>query len=728
MPLRRMPNGAYVDVPDDITPAGLAKITARYAAKPGGGSNAPEMSRREKRIAEIKGRPNSRSGFKVPGMDKLDTFTSNATHAMTLGLDDVVGPAMLAGTEGVIRAVRNRDISEIGETYGAARAAGKELRQEMNDENPVSGIAGQIAGILTNPVGAELGVAKAANAGANALTKYVPATKGAVDAARSGVAAVKASGAGRVAARMANSGIGIGARAGANQGAITALADGKSAEDVFNEAGTGALYGGAASALLGGVGKAAEIVRKHRPDQAERVAMDRIADMLERSEDPVTKAPFTGATARREIRATDKAGGDAIVADLTPEGQSWASYLAKQPGNRAAAGVINRAEERALSAADRFDARVRKQLGLSDDADDAFDTGRKIQAGRKAAAERDYSGDVMDAQLRWNDNLETFFTKDNPAVRRALRKAEDLIRSDDGDVTQLAFSKNGQSMIERPSMAVMDKVKKGFDALIGKALKDGDRETARMYSKQLRTLKDELAKENPEYAKALATQRDFFERQSSVELGESIIKRLSGSRADVKKLLGEIDAGKADDIKVGFADALMNLRTKNENPVALMRKFMRSDVQRDVLAKMFGGKRELADFERFMRRELRGAHTDAMVSSGRQMQQNLLREQPAGGDVEAVADIGKAGLQGVGFGGPLGGISRVLSGVQKWSQFLSAPAKEELSRILASKGDDLEKGLAKFKQERAREIIRARKASIAAGKAPSAVVGGYSEQ
>lgn len=728
MPLRRMPNGAYVNVPDDVTPEGFAKIAARYKAKPGSTASTASAPKPSRDVRD-------NVAFKVPGLDALDAFTNNAAHSVTFGADDVVGPAMLAATQGAYRAARKGDIGEVGRTYTEARAEGKRYRAKQNDEHGFAGGAGTVAGIFANPLGAETGLARGMAAGGRALSKAVPATAPAIARAKLAVDAAKASGLGQVVSRLGGSTIGVGARAGANQGAITALMDGKSGEDILNEGATGALYGGAASALLRGGSAVARTIRNQAPDQANRVAMERIAAMLERSEHPKTGKAWTPEDAAKEIRATDKGGGDAILADLTPEGQGWASYLAKQPGNKAASGLINQAEERAAGAADRFNERVRKQLGITPNTPDAYDMKQGITASRKAAGAKDYSDDVMDRQLAWNDDLEKIFKGGNPAINDALPHAEKMVRIDGGDVQQLAFSKmndpKNASMTKVPSMRTMQYVTQGLDTVVSRAMREGDTNLARAYSKVNRELKDAVAKANPEFAAANATQRDFYEQENSVKLGQEVLKKLR-SNGTAREVLDMVKAGKIkpDDLKIGFADALMDLQTKpgGDNPVALMRRFMRSPTQRKVLAHMFGGNKNLNEFERFMRRELRGSHTDSMVSSGRQMQANLLKEPSVGGDVETMADIGKAGLQGAAFGGPMGAVSRMISSAGKWGQFLSPSSKVELTRILSGKGEGLETALKKLQREALRAKARGRKASETAGKLPSAVVGGYSEQ
>jgi hypothetical protein len=718
MALAKMPNGAYVDIPDDITPQGMARLTARYGGAPATTFKAstPAPTRpapkapddTEQRIEQL-------TRKSKPGIGgAMDAFKDNAVHNMTFGLDDVVGPAMSAATEGGIRAIQRGDIGEVGKQYSVARQANRRSRASAQEEHPIASGGGGLVGVLTGPLGAETGAKALATKVAPQLTEKV-----------------LKSAAGRAIAKVGSSSIGTGARAGFNQGFVTGLTDTGDVGDAANQGLIGGVAGGAASALVRGAQGVHRVVQDYAPKNAPRVAYDKIAQMLAKSEDPLTRQPFTPASIRAEIKATDHGGGEAMVADLMPEGQGWASYLAKQPGNTAASHLINTSEERLASSPDRFDERVRKVLKIGKGDPDAYDSTKAIEAARKAHAQAGYTDDVMDKQLAWNDQLDKFFKKDNPYVKDALTKAEKLIRGEDGDVTQLAFtnSKNpGAGMMQNvPSMNVLDKVKKGFDSQIGEALRVGDKEGARMYSIQLRHLKDAVADANPEYAAVLKGQRDFYERADSTQLGLDVLNNLKSGKS--REVLDQIKAAKnPDDVKIGFADALMHLREKGGNPVVVMRKFMRSTDQRKVLAHMFGGNATLNEFERFMRREMRGLETDAMVTSGRQMQRDLLKDPPTGGAGEAATEIAKSGAQGAAFGGPLGLLSRTTRSIDTLRKNVSPAAKGEIARIISGKGDDLEAGIAKAKKHRLDMLRNNRRAAVAAGKVPGMSLNGYAEQ
>lgn len=740
MPLYRMPNGEYVDVPANITPEGLAKVKARFKAPKGGNAPAsrhaaPKRSKRQQEDDEWVERQKRAIGMLEDNgrQDRMAAAKQNFAHNFTFGADDVVAGAGSAATEGVVRAITRGDIGEIGRTYSNARRARREYREELKQAHPVSSGAGGITGMVVSPVPAKLGLARGLDKVARALQRVAPGAAPALNAARGGARAVANSAAGRVVGRMADSSVGLGARAGFNQAALTATMDGKAPGDILNEGAQGALYGGVAAGALRGGQAVARAVSDHSPKSAQRVAATRIARMLERSQNPATGKPYTPEEVRAEIKAVDHDGGDAMVADITNEGRGWASYLSKQPGLEQADELINRSQARMDDAADRFDARVRRQLNISGSAPNAHTLGKDITAGRKAAGQRDYSDEVMDRQLAWSDELEAIFK--GQAVRDALPGAEKLVRLDGKDVQQLAFANNADptaaGMTQKPSMRTMQYITQALDDIVESAMKPGGAgaNTARMYSARNRELKDAIAKVNPEFAQANAVQRDAFERVKSLELGQQVLKLLStpGQAPKVLDLISDARI-KPDDLKMGFADALLAMREKPGHAVAQMRKVMRSPAQREVLAKLFGSHRSLAEFEKFMRRELRSLRTDQMVASGRQMQANLLKEPTEGGADEVLADIGKSGAQGGAFGGPLGAASRIVRQVGMHSKNLSPSAKEELAKTLHGKGEDLADQVKRSKAYLAIRERRARRLAVGAGKAPGGVIGGYSEQ
>lgn len=708
MPLRRMPNGAFVDVPDDITPEGMAKIATSFkatASTPSGGvtvSVGDDASEDDKQIEAMKAR-RGREGAH-------DALQDNLTHSMTLGLDDVVGGGLEAATEGVYRAVKNKDIGEVGRTYTNSRTASQQLRDAAREEHPVASTLGGGVGMVASPMGASTGLRALATRVAPKMVEKAVASK-----------------AGKVIGKLGGSSIGLGARAGANQGFVTGLVDDGNIEDAGNEALIGGVFGGVGGGVLKAGKTVGRTIADRLPENAKRVAYSKIAQMLERSENSDTPGkPWTPKSVLNEIKATDKGGGDAVVADLTPEGQAWASHLAKQ-GTTASNRLVNDSADRMAGAPDRFNARVRQQLGITKNTPDAYDSVKGIKQARKQAGAEMYTDDVMDKQLVWNDKLDDYMTR--PTVLKALPRARDKVLDDGKDPTALAFDDVEGGMRSVPSMRSIQHVIGTLDDDIGEAVRAGRMTDAKRLSGMSRSIKDEIASLNPEFAQANAMQRDMFQQQESVELGAKVLDHLrTGKAREVLDMVRDPKI-KPDDLKTGFADALLHLREKGTgDPVKALRRMMRSDDQRKVLARMFGSNRALNEFERFMRREVRSMDTDAAVSAGRALPKDLLKEPGDGGAGAAAMDLAKSVGTGMAFGGPLGAAARGTRSVGMWDKTISRHAKEQLADVLGGKGEGLQKGVqrsAAYKRILARRDARA---AVLAGKAPGTVVTGYSEQ
>lgn len=707
MPLRQMPNGEYVDLPDDVTPEGLAKIEARYPASASSGGvtvSVQPQTEDDKQIEAMKERR------RTAGEGAASAVQDNLTHNMTLGLDDVMGGVLEAGTEGVGRAFKKRDVREIGRTYKNSREASAQYRDDQRAEHPLASVGGQVTGILANPVGASTGAAAL-------MSKVAPGA----------LKVIKASKIGQTVGKLGSTMPGIAARSGFNQGFITGAVDDGNLEDAANEGLIGGVTGGVAGGALRVAKGIGRTIADHAPENAKRVAYDKITALLNRSENPATRKAWTPDEIAAELRATDAGGGDGMVADVLPEGQGWLSHLAKQPGSSAANRLVNRARERADDAPNRFDARVRQ---IFDGPTDAYDKSKTLRAEQKAAGARDYSDDVMERQLAWSSRLDNIAK--NEAIQDVLPMARKNMRIDGKDENQLIFTNPedpGKGMMGKaPSMGTLKYVTESLDSTIQAAMKAGDRNTARRLSRVNREMKDAIAEVNPELRDADALQRDYFQRQEGLELGSNLIGMLKSGKS--REALDLLSTAKPEEARLAFADSLLKLREKpgGDNPVALMRKFMRSPEQRKVLEQMMGDTRTLNEFERFMRREIRSTDTDDLVGSGRSMQRDYLKERDDGGAGNAATDVLKGVGQGFAFGGPIGAASRGARSLSNWRSRISDKAKEEVSQILSGKGEDIKKGVtrsAAYKRIIARRDARAGKL---AGKAPATVVGGYSEQ
>lgn len=710
MGLTRMPNGEYVNIDDNATPDVVARIRAQHsraqasvapAQTPDGGSGIDKDI--QNRV--LTRRAQQRLTPTVLGVNP------RVASAMTFGLSDKAEAAMGA-LFGMMHGKSFRD------EYARNKAAIEADNTDFSNENPITSGVEQVAGALINPIGAETGLGRLG-------ASFAPSIAAKLAASRGGLAAAK----------VANSSLGIGARAGFNQGVIRGAVnteDGNYLHNALNEGINEGIAGGALGTVMGAAGKFGQVLVDRSAKSAPRVAYGKIADALDRSIDPATGKAYNVTSAVNEIRATDRAGGDAMLMDLSPEMRNMAGYLAARPGLPAANAIENRVTTRLESAPDRFDNRIRATMGDSATPPDAYSRIKGITAARKAQGAEDYAaGGAMDAPLKWSPELDKFFREAPPSTEAAIRGAYlDRLNRREMPATMLQGSDGTFTHI--PDLRTLDYVKRAFDTHIGMALKAGNRSEAQALSGELGTLKNLIADANPQYMEILSRQRDAFQKVHSTEIGATFLEKLRSNKfgKDARSLLDDItkDGVTLEDVRFGVADALLHMRTGTDNPVALMRRMMRHDDQRKVLKLVFGSNKTLNEFDRFMRREIRTTKTDNLVNPTTGSKTNVLHQQGEPDEMGASALIGKSALQGMAFGGPAGAASRVLRAMDTLSSGLSPTAQEELARILMSKGKTLKSGVESARAFGVKRALRVKQRATMAGKAGTALTSGYAQE
>ncbi len=692
MPITQMPNGKYVDVPDAITPQGLQRIQQQNTP-----SRAERVAAGQPRAPSAQDAINARADkFEKMGAGHgaVDSFISGITG----GFSDRLGAAVSAGTKGVYRAVRDGDVGQIGDTYNEELGTQRELQRRYEEAHPVASTVGEIAGAVASPVG----TGASALAGAGRL---------AGKAGISGAERVLAKGAAKLSTA---SPIVQGVAAGGVQGALNAAGHTENAADIpgaaVEGAGIGALTGGALGAVTHGAARGVQILRDRTPANAERTAYSRVAQMLSNGGTDAKKVAS-------EISATDAAGGDAMVQDMTPGLRAQAGAISRKPGVPASNELIERGDQRIQDRRARFGEQVRQNADVPAAGSDALARGDQIQAGRDAAGKSDYAkGGVMDTSITPTPELQTYLRNAPDEVQSALKNGyrEMLLR----DETPADFVGPDGVFTHIPNLRTFDYVKRGFDTQIGQALKSGDRAGAQGLSYQLDKLKGVLADANPNdagYKQILATQRDAFQKQNALDIGSGVLKRVGSEPRQVMRDLKELEPHQVDDARVGIIDALINSDNKAD-PVAYFRGLMRNDNQRKVMEFAFGGQDKLAGFEKWVGREVRATRADVLTAPGRQSE--TARFQLANEENESgVGSVLSNAMRGYAFGGAIGAGSGVVRTLQNIATGTTKLGQEEIAKILLSKGENLVKGTeaaqAFQKARRAGNVNRARTMSKA---------------
>lgn len=690
MPLVTLPNGEIVNVDDKATPEVIARLKAAHPATRGG--NAPAMS--QPKLSDEEREVQKRVAFTT----KNDHIGAGLQRKIMKGItasfmDEILG-GVGAATQGVYRAVKHRDIHEIGKEYRISRDTERALQDQSNG---IGGTAAELVGTLMNPIGDGAAALKA--------LKFAPRLVKAGQAIDHAPALAKA------------------LLAGGNQGAVNALGSAKDSSDLLGTAmqgyGAGAMGGAAFGGAAHGIRRAGQILADRGTKAAERTAYTRIAHMLE-------NGGVTPKRAERELSVTKARGGDGMVMDLTPGLRAQAGAISRRPNVPLSNEMIARGESRIDARPDLFEQQVRSAIKPSTGQDaDALKAG--IKADQKAHGAASYD-QVLNKNFVWNDDLEKFVREAPPVTQQTMKDAVKLVMNERVDPTSLGikFNKAGDVQFDKvPSMRVFDYMKRAFDHNIGQALRSGDKNTARILSGELGALKDGIAKSNPEYGQVLAKQRDFFQKTQAVETGLSVVKRLRREPKVVLNELRSLDPTMQDDARTGIVEAIIGMRSTNADPVKFMRSVMRTPHQRKVLEFAFNGKGNLARFERWMNREVRATRSDVLTAPGRQSETARfdMADESLKGNVGGVF---MDAMRGFAFGGPAG---MTAAGVRKLHDLRTGTgeaAMNEMAKILMSDGSNLKKGLSAAKKYASTRKRSNAKAAVAAAKVGQQLFTDYS--
>lgn len=555
--------------------------------------------------------------------------------------------------------------------YRISRDTQRQLDKDAEHQTGMGGTIAEIAGALANPIAD----------GANALKfagKAVPLL-------------------GKVGSKIANApSVMKAVLAGGNQGALNAVGSDEGArnvKDLVSRAGQGYTIGGMTGGAFGGAVTGArrgvQIMADRGEKAAERMAAGHIGNMLKNGK-------MTPAQAEAEIAATNANGGHAILADMTPGMQAQAGAVAKKPNIPTSNDMIGFSRERLANRNQRFEDEVNNRIQLAN-GNDAAARMDAIHGARKAQGNIDYQ-QALDGKFHWDQNLQQFLDKADPELHDALRQGAKLASLHGQDVGKLGMHVLPDGTVQMqaaPSLRVFDYAKKAMDDKIGAAIAAKNPAYAGGLSHVLNEFKQHIMNAAPDYAPALAKQRDAFQRADAVATGLDFFKRLGssdplkGPQAILKEIthIGNTDPAHLEEVRTGLANAILGAGNKAD-PADYIARLSRNKDQRKVMEFIFGGSKHLDDFTQWMKREHRSTGTDKLVAPGYQSATNLFEQANAslGGDAQALAT---GAFRGFGFGGMTGMAGNVLARLEGLKSNLSPHALDAMAKALMSDGQGI---------------------------------------
>ena len=697
MRFMRMPNGENVQIPEGATPEDIAALRAQYSPKSGDKPKSqadtmrtaptPRQTRVQRRKEEIK------RGESMSVGKRISNLVANPIAAVANTANDLVGGKLGAGfafnfddelrgakysfERNAPKLLRGQD-TNFSRDYNTERDARREIKRDFETTNPGTALAAEIAGALANP----LGTGGRAVYTAGRLLSKAPA------AAKAGRALT------RTAARMRSSSpLGKAVQAGAVQGAAQGAGASEELSDLPQSAligaGTGALVGGALGGTAIGARRVAQIVRDRAPANAPRKAYERVGSLIGKAKDANGKK-LTPAKVRERIATADSQGANMAVMDTVPSLRAEAAYLARSPNVPRSNDLQQFGEDRIAARNANFKDQVSNRATTG--GQDLRDYTEGLDQTRRGIGSFDYrEGGPMDNPVVWEEQgLDKFFREAGPTTEAVLKRAYNIMLDERRNPLELNMGDGTFTGV--PTFRTLDYVKRGYDEIIESALGSGNRSQASRISKELSQLKSMLIDQNPEYGAILAAQRDPFQKKQAAEWGEWAFNKLTTEPRQVLRKIENEDAEVVDSVRIGIIDKLLNLDTKAD-PVSAIRAYMRNDAQRKVLEFAFGGKKEFDSFAKWVADEFEAVKSDAVTSTARNSVTSAV-QLARDGAFGAAEEVGFQGLKGMAFGGTTGLFANAIRSLQNFKNEMTVDVQDEIARLLMSKGEDLEEGIA----------------------------------
>lgn len=276
-----------------------------------------------------------------------------------------------------------------------------------------------------------------------------------------------------------------------------------------------------------------------------------------------------GLTPETAQAALDGLGDAGMMADLGPNLQRSASYLAATPGEGqkivrdAIADRMQGASARTTEAADRA-------LGQPQDAISTVD---RLIADRQAAAEPLYL-DAYTKAMPQNGRVDAALN--TPAGQAAWKKAETLAANEGIPIDPT-----------KPTVRALDLTKRSLDDMIESAKRSGSNNEARVLTGVKNLLLSGVDAAVPEYAQARQAFASHAALQDAFETGQSLFERKMNPSQVAQAMKGMTDGEKAL-MQEGARSAIADLMGTARNDALKVRQVFDQGYNREKLAQVIG--------------------------------------------------------------------------------------------------------------------------------------------
>ena len=260
----------------------------------------------------------------------------------------------------------------------------------------------------------------------------------------------------------------------------------------------------------------------------------------------------------------------------------------------------------------------------------------EVTVKRSEAANQQY-GELRSRQLKMTDDLKYFLN--HPKIKEVWEGAQNLAEWEDVTLPEAVAVLDGANAYAKPTLQVMDYLKRSLDGRVNRAFAANDTEDAHAAKVFRNKLRDFLDKVIPEYKEARSVYAGHSAALEAAQEGKKFVLRPGTFDHSLFKKFGDHEM---ESFRVGVADALRQQILETPYKSDAVNKIFNNEAKKMRLKQAFNNDAEFDAFEKAMRDEEQMALTSVRATTGSRSAP-MLSDMAAGQDITDAADLATGG-------------------------------------------------------------------------------------
>ena len=260
----------------------------------------------------------------------------------------------------------------------------------------------------------------------------------------------------------------------------------------------------------------------------------------------------------------------------------------------------------------------------------------EVTAKRSEAAAQQY-GELRARQLKMTDELKYFLN--HPKIKEAWGGAQSLAEWEDVALPDAVETLDGANAYAKPTLQVMDYLKRSLDGRVNRAYAANDTEDAHAAKVFRNKLRDFLDTVVPEYKEARSVYAGHSAALEAAEEGKKFVLRPGTFDQSLFKKFGDHEM---ESFRVGVADALRQQILETPYKSDAVNKIFNNEAKKLRLRKAFNNDAQFDAFEQAMRNEEQMALTSVRATTGSRTAP-MLSDVEAGQNITDATDVATGG-------------------------------------------------------------------------------------